>query len=466
MAIERNAPCPCGSGKKYKKCCLAKDEAAPQEKRSHAHAALLEATLPPSPARAPEAPGLPSREPKAPKPPDPLMDAWNARWEEFDQADYETRVALFEQTLAEGELMDAEMVSETTGQLFEQAIEHNERDRFDALMEQLRERLPNVYDEQAHWLIGYQIKNALATGRLEKVASLTQQMAALIAKQIDNWNALEEELAYHGQLEPVLTAMRAAWAAVKRSADILPWGIDEFATRAAQYEMLWHIEQTFGSEANDLALLERLRFFAGDELDPERTAETLRWLRGQTTPAWTLQDFAFIPPHSDKVKQAEREEANRLPSQNLFHLTLQFMRYLNDDCGVPLSKAEIASQKLHEYLIDRREGKLEAQPGLFETARQTKSFPPVAHPLCPDRERLDRFLVKDFGFLSLSRHAAFALVELTPLWVRFLVAQALLTAEAGEQAFHQLKPLTRDLHPFIGTRVDETQWLQYWGAKL
>ena len=25
--IGRNAPCPCGSGKKYKKCCLAKDEA-------------------------------------------------------------------------------------------------------------------------------------------------------------------------------------------------------------------------------------------------------------------------------------------------------------------------------------------------------------------------------------------------------------------------------------------------------
>ena len=23
-AVERNAPCPCGSGKKYKKCCLAK----------------------------------------------------------------------------------------------------------------------------------------------------------------------------------------------------------------------------------------------------------------------------------------------------------------------------------------------------------------------------------------------------------------------------------------------------------
>jgi hypothetical protein len=26
--VGRNEPCPCGSGKKYKKCCLAKDEAA------------------------------------------------------------------------------------------------------------------------------------------------------------------------------------------------------------------------------------------------------------------------------------------------------------------------------------------------------------------------------------------------------------------------------------------------------
>lgn len=26
MSIERNSPCPCGSGKKYKKCCLIRAE--------------------------------------------------------------------------------------------------------------------------------------------------------------------------------------------------------------------------------------------------------------------------------------------------------------------------------------------------------------------------------------------------------------------------------------------------------
>lgn len=30
--ISRNAPCPCGSGKKYKKCCLDKDQAASRHK--------------------------------------------------------------------------------------------------------------------------------------------------------------------------------------------------------------------------------------------------------------------------------------------------------------------------------------------------------------------------------------------------------------------------------------------------
>ncbi|MDP7135072.1 MAG: SEC-C metal-binding domain-containing protein, partial [Planctomycetota bacterium] len=27
--VKRNAPCPCGSGKKYKKCCMAKETAEP-----------------------------------------------------------------------------------------------------------------------------------------------------------------------------------------------------------------------------------------------------------------------------------------------------------------------------------------------------------------------------------------------------------------------------------------------------
>jgi hypothetical protein len=33
VTVGRNDPCPCGSGKKYKLCCLAKDEAKAREAR-------------------------------------------------------------------------------------------------------------------------------------------------------------------------------------------------------------------------------------------------------------------------------------------------------------------------------------------------------------------------------------------------------------------------------------------------
>ncbi len=32
MKTSRNAPCPCGSGKKYKKCCIGKEESTPKPK--------------------------------------------------------------------------------------------------------------------------------------------------------------------------------------------------------------------------------------------------------------------------------------------------------------------------------------------------------------------------------------------------------------------------------------------------
>jgi len=39
MRIFRNEPCPCGSGRKYKKCCLAQDETAAVEQRERARRA-------------------------------------------------------------------------------------------------------------------------------------------------------------------------------------------------------------------------------------------------------------------------------------------------------------------------------------------------------------------------------------------------------------------------------------------
>lgn len=52
--VGRNQSCPCGSGKKYKQCCLAKDEAAAAATREQQHR-----NAPSLPVRAPRGAWLP-----------------------------------------------------------------------------------------------------------------------------------------------------------------------------------------------------------------------------------------------------------------------------------------------------------------------------------------------------------------------------------------------------------------------
>jgi len=77
MKINRNDPCPCGSGNKYKKCCWEKDEKAKREQRAAspaAGAALGGVPAQQKPARGKvAAPAQPSAGHKVKPPPPPTL---------------------------------------------------------------------------------------------------------------------------------------------------------------------------------------------------------------------------------------------------------------------------------------------------------------------------------------------------------------------------------------------------------
>ena len=111
IKLGRNDPCHCGSGKKYMHCCRRTDLKAKAARRAAEPpkpdlSEPLAQTEPVSPERP-----LPPEPPISP-PPDPRVQAFNARWEDFKARDYEHQIALFLQTLGEEELMDAEMAFE------------------------------------------------------------------------------------------------------------------------------------------------------------------------------------------------------------------------------------------------------------------------------------------------------------------------------------------------------------------
>ncbi|MGH9839063.1 MAG: YecA family protein [Blastocatellia bacterium] len=451
MSTGRNDPCPCGSGKKYKKCCLAKDEEA---KGKETAASPVSAATP----------ALPARKERPKPPPDPRVEAWNARYEKFEASDYEGRIALFTRTLAEPELMDGEMAFEMLSELFEPAVEHNERDRFDALIESLRERLPKVYEKEAHYLLENLIMNALVMQRAERVDSLARELARLAGNQIDTWNQVESRLAYHGYLATLVETMREAWPKVRESSKIVPWGVDKFSNRASQYEMLHYIAETHEPRGDDPILLERMRALFGDEFDSERMAEMTALMAGQDQRRWTMEDFKLEPPRrrsrdawdddeEDEDDEKTEEKKGDPGRSNLFNLTLQFIGYAHRVEGVSYTKANLASGEIFRFITRRHAGELEYHESMLDSALRSagkkrdpiKKYNRYEHLLCPDRERWDTFLAGMLQMLNHQPHNVAAAMELVPAWMRFLQTQGLIDAELRRRTLDALKKVAADL---------------------
>ena len=449
MSFGRNDPCPCRSGKKYKKCCLAKEAEAKRVTHSK-----------------PAAPADPaphtSRQGDAPKPPaDPRIEACNTRWSEFKAADYEGKLDLFARTLDDLELMDGEMAFDMLNQLFGETIEHGERDRFDALAENLRYRRPEVYVGEAHYCLEWRITNALAVGRPEVIPALARALAAMAGKEIDTFNRVESQLAFHGHLSTLVEAMRLAWPQIKSSSDIAPWGIDEHGARAIVYEILDYVERTPSPDAADPVLRERLEFYV--EINSASLAAYLAYLGGRAGRQWAMSDFEFAPPRrnwDDEEEEAEADESSLSQptgKQNLYYLTVEFLGYLRRVEGVPYAKGELARRELQQFILDRHAGRLEYQESMLQAmqrdldSRQGRRLPRkrevrrYEHLLVPDRERLDHFMAGLLGMMNQLYYRAAAAFEIIPAWLRFLELRGLIDAEVRARTLSELAGLADHL---------------------
>jgi hypothetical protein len=377
----------------------------------------------------------------------------NARWKAFEAQDYEGQIALFLQTLDEETLMDDEMAFEMLNIIYYKSVDRDERERFEGLVDKLRERLPDVYAHDAHYYLDWLITNALATGRLDAIPKLANEIAATAGENIDTFNNVIDQLAYHGQLAVLVEAMRIAWPRVKDADDIVPWGIQEFAAQAVDYEVFHYLEQHPTPDPQDPELLGNLEFYF--EIDQERFARYLALLTGQVKRRWTMGDFEFRPPRERSYDPFDEEdEEGESPDegrQNLYDLSVQFLGYLRREEGVSYTKGELGREQIQRYLLKRHDGELEPRESPFEAAgrrgrrqRKRKSRKP-RHVLCPDRGTLDRYLGGLLNFINPQRYKAAATLELVPAWLRFLASRQLVDAEERSKTMLDLRGLDTEL---------------------
>lgn len=443
---------------------MQKDQATAKQAREQRAQASQEVVdmLDERPVALPPLPSVPVPDPPAP---DPYVEAFNRRWEEFQSRDYAGQIALFQQTLDEPQLMDAEMAFEMLNIIYYESVTRgpSERDRFEGLVDMLRTRLPDVYDHDAHIYLDWRLTNALALDRHAAVPDLARQLAAGVDDHFDEFSETRDRLAYHGQVAVLNDAMRIVWPEVKHSENLLPWAIDEFIQWAADCIIFDYLEQHPASDAGDPALIEQLDRYL--EVDRQRLESYMAHLTGRTWPTWSMDDFELPPPQhkardafydedEDEDETSLSESARDPAYANLFHLTVEFLGYLRREEHVSYTRGELARQQIYRYVAERHAGELEPQESMldmFMGSAKKKQSPPKPKPpkpanlLCPDRETFDRFLAQLLNFINPQHYKVLATVELIPAWLRFLEARQLIDARQRVQTLEDLAALLPDL---------------------
>lgn len=290
----RNDPCPCGSGKKYKRCCLPRDEGRQSDLRALEHL--------------------------------------------FEEEGYEEQIAAFQRAL-EKDLLDADLAFDLLGQIESVASSEGAHHRIIEVLEDVRRRAPHLYEANRQWYEKWLIESDIVLGR---AGDLPGHLAFYASGEgdIDLFFHIIDLLMYHGHAEPLIGAMKQAWSRVSRSTKIIPWGIDEFVETLTGLVIYDYLERVQEPQADDPALIHALTpFYTADRA---WLREVMDHLLGRSAATWTPQDFV----HRRRRVAGDEDEVEK----RLYFLSLHLVRTLRQGLRIPWSRAEIARRELVAYL--------------------------------------------------------------------------------------------------------------------
>ena len=405
--IGRNAPCPCGSGKKYKLCCLAKS------------------SVPSTPRPVPP-PGLsvrPAHERARP----PIRDAWDAEpaesdgdrfwrlfWDRLSHATVDERITLAQDVIEHRRDVDGEAAFVLVEALLDPLRRAGRADVIDGIIERIQVVHPKAYADEAPWMSLWRSENAA----LRPGADLAGPLATLFAspdRAMDHVLGLSDRLRYHGRVEELLAAMQRALPKVERSGEILDHGKWEYREIAFSLLLERHLERDPALRADDADFLRETAPVR--DMDADWLERVIAHASGRAPHRWQPRDF-------DSVGKSRFGE-------NLFLLTLEFGRVLHRQWGWPPSRAELGRERLNSYLARDRPGQTEKKPrrgGGGETSWRLR----------PGRGSADRFVDSHLDFLGARPYQVAAFVQALPRWLAFAAERGLVSTEDARSVWRAL----------------------------
>ena len=423
MKVGRNAPCPCGSGKKFKKCCLSKEESqlaarAMSSTRDAGQRAPRTAAVSAIPAGH-GASDMQAREETEEE------RYWNRFWDRFRSSKLDQKLTMAREAIEQRDDFDGEWAFELVSSLEEPLRKAERIPELEALLDLVATRRPEAYVEEGGWLNLCRVENALLLPCLDLKTPLLA-LAPHVVRVIDPFFSLMAGLMYHGKADELIAALEPAWAHIRDSEDIMPHAEDELRGVALWLLLERHLETHPTATADDRELL--------DATTPYRRERDLPWLvlaieqrTGRRATGWKQEEFGPLQNCDEFDKSA-------------FLITVEFANALHGHWGWPRSRAELAREQFFTFILDRaaestREGRKKPTKG---SGRATSDS---ASPFCSlfGPKHAGKFLSEQlnagFGF----PHKAATFSQALPPWLQFLNEQRLLDEKEANHLYGGLK---------------------------
>lgn len=395
--VGRNDPCHCGSGVKYKYCCLQKD----QEEHSSSTSTAPSASETRSSFQSQTATSESQTTSPAEK-----------AWESFEASDYEERRALVEEIAGDAERMDTENAFHMLSELKTEVAARGEWDWFTHILNRLKEEQPETYAAELPHLLSWHLEAVAVGGRPQKLSGVAAErvddLATMATQNIDEFYPCIQLVAYHSSLAPIAEAMQGAWDAVREHSDIMPFAKNRFANGVIEYAILAHYEKngTVDLENSSLrTLIDRIDATEQGEVDTDYVERFAARLAGPNDLAWQL-----------------RED----PAENIHWLTVDFMCTVSEETDVPLGRAQLARKSIKNCHLRNFEGRRLTDPEDL---------------LYLNKRDVTQQLDETGSFMSSHPHQRAAFFSLLPAWLVFLERRQMLRSEEASTMLDNLRAL-------------------------
>jgi hypothetical protein len=440
--IGRNDPCPCGSGKKYKKCCLEKDE---EEARRMLAAAAVdddddddddddEAGVDKELEYAQAFMHQMRKDEK--KRASPERKRWIRFWEEIEEAPVDEKIE------RAGELIESypEFKGELAFSLMDilrKPLQKSGRAKdLDKLIRRVEELHPEAYAEEVAWMNYLLAENAMLEpgGDLQTPLS---EMARDPEQGIDEFMKIIYRLQYHDCTDELRRILPTAWPRIKDSSQIMQFAVQEFQDMCFCLVLDKYLEHDPEFDPEDPAFLEEaIPYF---EEDTDRLKKVVMHSSGRA---------------KKRLQAGEVQDAESERCDYIFFLSLEFTCFLRRKKGWSLQRSWIAQDQICEYFF-----------GMPPRSNDPEDNPHLKHVprLLPGPDYLEKFLAGLLNAIGSRPYQAAAFCQAIPPWLEFLTERALADPADTEPIWadirKMLKPLPKALewHVYDPVMLDDVK---------